>query len=85
MKLEECYDRDVNVAELARKMRFSRGFVVSVLNGRTEPGWRFLEALEKVDVNTVKKKYKYVLRIEALKDLNSKENLIEEKVEVSDT
>lgn len=57
MKIEDCFERDVNVAEVARQMRFHRSYVQNVMAGRAVPSHRFLDALEKVDLATVKKKY----------------------------
>lgn len=57
MKLEDCFSRDVNITELAKLMRFSRNQIANVLAGRLKPTWRFLEALEKVPLESVKKKY----------------------------
>lgn len=57
MKIEDCFERDVNVAEVARQMKFARSYVQNVMAGRAVPSHRFLDALEKVQLETVKKKY----------------------------
>jgi hypothetical protein len=93
MKLEDCVLRDVNLAEVARLIDYDRNYVCAVINGRYRPGRKFLKALNQVPLDAVKKKYIGRERREmkelgldnTLKDLNSKENLIEEKAEVSDT
>ena len=57
MKLEECYARNINIAELARQMNFTRGYIQHVMAGRRKAGKHFLAALEKVPVEAVTKQY----------------------------
>jgi transcriptional regulator with XRE-family HTH domain len=59
MKLEECRERMVNLAELARKMEYSRTYVNLVVNGKARPGKRFLRDLANIPVEAViKHRYK---------------------------
>jgi hypothetical protein len=57
MKLDECKDRLVNIAEIARIMGWSRSHVNGVLVGRHPASKRFLRDLEKVKMEDVVKHY----------------------------
>jgi hypothetical protein len=56
MKIEDCLGRDINIAEVARQMKFARSYVQNVMAGRCVPSIRFMDALEKVDIESVRKK-----------------------------
>jgi hypothetical protein len=53
MKLEECRDRMINLAAVARIMEYSPPYVYDVVNGKVNAGKRFLRDLEKVNIEDV--------------------------------
>lgn len=57
MKIEDCFERFINVAELARQIGYSRPYVTAVVLKQKKPSKRFLEAVEKVPIEAVTKKY----------------------------
>ena len=56
MKLEECVERrDLNASKLARLTGYSPTYVQRILSGRQVPGVKFLRAIERLDVEQIKK------------------------------
>ena len=57
MKLEDCFRRDVNVTEVGKQMMYHPSYIQNVMAGRAKPSRRFLVALERVELESVVKKY----------------------------
>lgn len=57
MKLEDCRDRSVNIAEISRKIYFSRAHISGVLSGRLKASKKLLAALDRLNIEEVRKKY----------------------------